>query len=330
MGDFLTRLTGLVNFQKTANVSAPGVIAAAAVLLFFFSGSPPSYEPPIRTFSKDAIELMKFEHSKSCEVLSYDWHAKGGIGGRLRSEDWATLQQRRKEVDDCTYTLQQRIIADLKTIAETSAQVEADQKLATSLAKQYEDEELSGRSFADKTKRLAVHYQGEVNKNRATVKQAETRVAFFNSMLPRLAQEGKELAQIVHAGDSVEPFEAITTRFGGNAMAFILFAIVCGLVIDPVMALIQPVLYTDQRLRRLNAAVQGVRVAPQGANITAYNLNYARGLGLLTDADVDALTRQYLYPSQMLLNLIVAGGLFLPAAGLFLKTHWDVIKLMFK
>jgi hypothetical protein len=261
-------------------------------------------------------------------VLSYDWHAKGGIGGRLRSEDWATLQQRRKEVDDCTYTLQQRIIDDLETIAKTSAQIEADQKLATSLAKQYEDEALKGLSSAPRTLTQAEHFQGKVNENRAVVKQAETRVAFFNSVLPRLGQEAKDLAQAVHAGDTVEPFEAVATKFGGNAMAFILFAIVCGLVIDPIMALIQPVLYTDQRIKRLNAALQGVRVPPKRANITAYNLNYARGLGLLTDADVEALKQQYLYPSQMLLNLIVAGALFLPAAGLFLKTHWDVIQQM--
>jgi hypothetical protein len=326
MGEFLTRLTSFFNFQKTANVSAPGLIAAGAVFLFFFSAPPQHYDQVDRIFSKESVDLMGFSNlSKSCEVLSYDWHAKGGIGGRLLSDDWTTLQQRRNYIDDCTYTLQQRIITDLKTIAQTSAQVEAEQKLLTSLAKRQEDELLSGQSFAKQTQRQVAEIEGDLSTKRADAKRAETRVAFYNSVLPRLGQEAKEIAQIVHAGDNVEPFEAVATRFGTNFMAFVLFAIVCGVVIDPIMALIQPVLYTDKRMRRLNAAVQGVRVAPREANLTAYSLNYARGLGLLTDADIEALMRQYLYPSQMLLNLIVAGALFLPAAGLFLKTHWVVI-----
>src|SRR5262245_11184781 len=104
-------------------------------------------------------------------------------------------------------------------------------------------------------------------------------------------------------------------------MYFILLGVLCGLVIDPIMGLLQPVLYTDGRVLRLNASVDGVLVVPRHYQFTAYNINYALGLGLVSEADIDALQRRYMLPSQMLLNLIIPGILLLIAGGLYLDSH---------
>jgi len=324
MGEFITRLTNFFSFQKTANVSAPGLLLAGSLLLFHAATKAPEYEVKAYDFDRAMIDDLVFP--EDCLKLSQDYRTSGGTAGRIRMIDYENLQKRRSALDNCAYQLRSRIIAQQRVIAETAQVVDTNQKLAASFLTKYGEEALARNSMAAGTKAEADNYLRYANEARALNKGAEELVAFYTLLLPRLTKESDAISQISHSGEQEEPFADVTQRLSNRVMYFILLGIVCGLIIDPIMGLIQPILYSDDRIKRLNVAVSGVQVVPGNLQLTFYNMNYALGLGLITDADIETLRRRYMYPAQMLLNLILPGAVFLAGLGLYLNTHWPQIR----
>jgi len=320
MGEFLTRLTSFFNFHKTVNVSAPGLMVAGALLLFNAARNTqtyPEYTPP--DFDKQTMEELRFP--EPCKALSTDFHPSRATSGRPSPDDWTKLQKRRATMDDCSYRLQQLIRTDQSAITQTAQQIVATQKIYASLMKRYEEEVLVASPLANATLALATEKGDTLQSQEAEAKRLELGVAFAKGMIPRLAQESEAISKLSHTGEQDGPFGDVVSQLSNHVMYFLIFGILCGLVLDPIMSLIQPLLYTDARVLRANASVNGVLVVPRHFQFTAYNVNYALGLGLITEAEVESLRRRYMYPSQMLLNLILPGILLLIATGLYLDTH---------
>lgn len=325
MGDLLTRLTNLFNFQKTANVSAPGLVVAVSVLLLLASGKPQEYKAVLYPF--DAKSLEELRVPLSCLLLSQDYHATGAIAGRLSDADWTTLQKRRATIDNCTYQLQHVVQTDQADNALRTAEISASQKLHAALMKKYEDEILLASPMASRFKAEADAVLTRLRDAEGKTRTNEARIAIATSMIPRLEKESQAISALSHSGESEELFGDLAARASNRIMYLVLLAIACGLVIDPVASLIQPLLYSDGRVLRLNAAVDGMLVVPRSYRMTVYNLNYAIGLGLITETDIEFLRRRYLYQSQMLLNLVLPGALLLFSVGLYCDSHFEQIKV---
>ncbi|MEP7298519.1 MAG: hypothetical protein ABI702_20230 [Burkholderiales bacterium] len=324
MAELLTRLTNLFNFQKTANISAPGLLVAASVLLLLASGRPQTYEAVSSGFDSGAVQGLGLP--QSCLSLSQDYHATGAISGRLSDKDWTMLQTRRAAIDDCAYQLQHIVQTDQADNARRSQEIVTAQKLHTALMKKYEDESLLRSSVAGGFRAEADEVLKSLRKAEAETKSNEARITFANGMLPRLQKDSEAISALSHSGESDELFGDLATRASNRIMYLLLLAIACGLVIDPIASLIQPLLYTDGRVLQLNATVDGMLVVPRSYRMTVYNVNYALGLGLITEADLEFLRQRYLYQSQMLLNLILPGALLLVSAGLYLDSHLEQLK----
>jgi hypothetical protein len=120
-----------------------------------------------------------------------------------------------------------------------------------------------------------------------------------------------------------------------GVMNILILALLCGFMIDPVMAAVQPFVYPAFRwvVNKLDGSQdivivrRTVKASLTGADATldagpkaidagkalefSFGLNYAIGLGLISETDLNNFRQRYLYPSQLLLNVAVAFAFFL-------------------
>ena len=336
MSEFLTRLSSFFNLQKAATISVPGLIMAAAILLIYYSNPPQILRiaAPVPN-SKTAPNL---DIPQSCLGLAAEQSTTSG-SGRLNGTDYTAVGTRRNTIDSCVSDLQSNIVAEQSTTAKLSAQIDADQKAADDLMKQYRDYELKGLELAAKYRALAQQRLNAVNRNKLLTKQADVRVQVYTDLVSRYSQERKALTDRVHAGEDQEPFADFVSRLSDKLIYVMLLGIVLGLIMDPINKIVQSALYTDGRIQRLNQSHANWRAVPtrewQNTTVRAArekgmdpeealrmkfsNPNYAIGTGLISQADMDAMLDRYGLSSQFGFGLILPMVVLIVASGLFVQ-----------
>lgn len=314
MGDLLTRLTSFVNFQKIGNVSVPGIILAFAMVLMYYALNPVgtfvSGEYPFDTSTIQSLDLPA-----PCKTLGEQNRSLRGGEGRLNKEDWAWLDKRRQFIEDCSQQARAKALAEQTNVAKLAAQIASEQKLATDFMKQYEDYALKGISLASRYRDLAMQNLALVERDAQATKSAESRLAAFNDLITRLAADQKVVMERLRAGEQEEPFADFVTKLISKITYLLLLGIVLGWALDPIMRQVQQLLYTPGRTYRMNLRDDGVDVPVGDARKPEDNLNYAIGVGLITNDDVEAFRNRYGYSSQFGLNLILPLAVLLIALG---------------
>jgi hypothetical protein len=349
MTEFLARLSSFINLQKAATISVPGLILALAIVVFYFARPVPSLEVATYNFGP----APNLDVPKACSDLSAETAPSSGPG-RLKPGDYTLLQQRRQAIDNCVRQLQSRALDAQASSARLAAQIDADQKAADDLMKQYRDYAVKGVDLAAHYQAVAQEKLNAVNGNKARAKESDSRAQIYADLVTRYSQEGKTISDRVHTGENDEPFGDFVQKLMDKALWVMLLGIVLGLALDPITRTVQSAMYNDSRIKRLNRLYKDWRpvptrsdqnsmatvtttevpgrsprgsVAEASARPKLYNINYALGLGLITEDDLDALEKHYGLSSQFGFGLILPLAVLMIAAGVFMRERLpDVAK----
>jgi hypothetical protein len=320
MGDLLTRLTSFINFQKTVTVSVPGILLALAIVMLFQASrvGPPDTNLA-HVFNPKGLSLPE-----DCNALSEARSPASGASGQLTKGDWYAYQNRRWKIEDCARQLQLLVLGHQSAVAAAASRIEAEQKVATDLTKQYTDYTLKGSSLAERYKMLADEKLGAVRVLRTSSKTSEGLAAAYNDMVTRLTEDKKAIDDRIRAGEQDEPLAGFITRLSDRLVYILILGTMLGLVMDPLVRQLQVLLYTDGRIARLNKRLTGAPVPTSGERGPTSNVNYVIGLGLITDADVTNLESRYGYTAQFGLGIIVPLILLLIGVGIYVDKRVSV------
>lgn len=326
MNSLLSFLKGFIDLQKAASITVPGVVAAFALILFawptdslVFQGYTFTTPPHV------AVPAV-------CDALSKESATSSGSDGRVSAMDYSSLQARRWQIEDCERQLQTLLIQEQRTVAGLADRIDREQKHASEAQAKYID-------YLDKFSTLAEKFKQDADKALATVetlkqdsKAGEIRAAFYTAMSARWAEEQKIIVDRLRAGNSGEIFADVINKIAQRALYFAILAITIGFVLDPINKTVFSNLYSTYSIRVLNAigARLGTVVVPSTAksrtqgrpSADILNVNYALGLKLISQDDVDALQNRYYYAAQMSVGLIIPTAMLLLAAVLFLNARY--------
>jgi hypothetical protein len=317
MAEFLKGIASFFDFQKVAGVSVSGLIMAFAIVLMYYALTPPQLFTANEILAFDGETVKALRLPEPCNTLLTDARSLRGGAGRLDERDWQWLNSRRFLMENCSQQLRNRVVLEQNSIAKLTASIEANQKLSAAFMKQYEEYSLKGIPLADRYSRLATQALAAANKDREAAKHSEGLIAVYNDLLARVSADLKTLVDRVRAAEQDEPFADLVTRLTSRLMYLVLFGVVVGVALDPIMRQLQQLLYTKGRVYRFNLTHDGAPVAVGNARMPEDNVNYALGLGLIKQEDVDALDARYNRSAQFGLSLVLPLAVLLVAIGLY-------------
>jgi len=321
MADFLSQISKFFDFQKTVAVSVSGTIMAFAIVLIYYAVNPPELFEPRVTLEFDPATVKNLNLPEPCNTLLIKLRSLRGGSGRLDQDEWQWLYNRRILMENCSQQLRTRVVDEQNKVAKLGADLEAQQKLAAAFMKQYEEYRLKGISLAGQYKTLGEDALKQVNDKRAESKRSEGLLAVYNDLLTRVNADLKTLVERVREAEQDEPFADVVTKLTNRLVYILLFGVVIGAALDPIMLQMQQLLYTKGRTYRMNErnrALGNAPVAVGQARKPEDNVNYAIGLGLITQQDVDALDVRYNRSSQFGLSLVLPLAVLLVAIGLYI------------
>jgi hypothetical protein len=319
-------LKSFIDLQKAASITVPGVVAAFAVILLawpsgslVFEGYPFERPGPVRV---PAI----------CDALSQETATVSGGEGRMTVRDYSSVQARRWQIEDCVRQLQALIIADQQNVASLGPRIDLEQKRATEAQAKYVEYRDKFNTLADGFKRESELSLAAAGLLRDESKASEARVAFYTALSGRWADEQKRITERLDAVNAGEVFADLVGKVTQRLLYVAILAVTIGFILDPFNKAIFSVFYSTDRVKLLNARLgaQGIVVVPPSARAAAasrakpymLNVNYALGLKLISQDDVNALENRYYYSALLSVGMILPTALLLIATALFVNSRY--------
>ena len=326
MTALLTWLKSFIDLQKAASITVPGVVGAFAIILFAWPTESLIFQG--YTFPTPA----DVRTPAVCDALSREAATASGSEGRMSATDYSAVQARRWQIEDCVRQLQALIIGEQQTIASLAARIAAEQKRATEAQGKYAEYRDKFNSLAESFRREAQRAQSTASMLSEDSKGSEARVAYYTNLSARWNDEQKEIVERLKAVNGGEVFADIVGKVTQRVLYVAILAITIGFILDPLNRAFFNVFYSPNQIRLLNAlsASKGAIVLPptakrskrDGRKIVMLNINYALGLKLISQDDVDALQNRYYYTAQLTIGLILPTALLLAATALFLNARY--------
>jgi hypothetical protein len=303
MDNLFSWLNSLLNFQKVAAITVPGATVALALLLLFM----PSEKLSFSGYDFPADSSLGVP--RVCNALSREDAMESGDAGRMTLTDYTGIQSRRWQIEHCVRELQLSLIEQQRRAADHRPTIDAQTKAANAFNARFQQAADSGSDLAGEFKAQRDAALRALDSLRADSARIAIRTAYLTALAQRWGTEQTAIGARLKLVDAGEVFTDFAQKLTSKIILFTLVAIAIGFILSPLNQAIINIAYDDQLIDDLNAAnrkkgLMKVSTSTQHENEPWLNPNYAVGLKLITQDDVDVVRKRYYFGAELTVGMI--------------------------
>ncbi len=304
MDNLFSWLNSLLNFQKAAAITVPGATVALALLLLFM----PSEKLTFSGYDFPADSSLGVP--RVCNALSREDAMESGDAGRMTLTDYTSIQSRRWQIEHCVRELQLALIDQQRRAADHRPSIDAQTRTATAFNARFQQAADSGSDLAADFKTQRDAALRALDSLRADSARIAIRTAYLTSLAQRWGTEQTAIGARLKLVDAGEVFTDFAQKLTSKIILFTLVAIAIGFILSPFNQAIINIAYDDTTVDDLNEAgvKRGLMKVSKSDDHTKepwLNPNYAVGLKLITQDDVDTVRKRYYYAAELTVGMIV-------------------------